>query len=191
MVNSEAWIERWRAGDERAAEAIYNHYRNGLFRLAYVLLGDREDAEEVMQDALNYALVNIHRYRPEQASFKTWLNTIAVSRCRDRQRRKLLPRLSLTAWLRQGHDVADPALRPEQNATVNETHHEIWQAVQALKPALREAIYLRHWADHTYQEIGAILGCPIPTAQSRVKQAHETLRNYLLEKAGEGVASYE
>jgi DNA-directed RNA polymerase specialized sigma24 family protein len=55
-------IQRWQAGDERAAEALYNHHRERVFRLAYGLLGDPSDAEEAAQDALAYALNRIHRY---------------------------------------------------------------------------------------------------------------------------------
>jgi DNA-directed RNA polymerase specialized sigma24 family protein len=48
--------------------------------------------------------------------------------------------------------------------------------VQALSEPLREAILLRYWAGHTFQEIASIVGCPVPTAQSRVRLAYERLR---------------
>jgi DNA-directed RNA polymerase specialized sigma24 family protein len=48
--------------------------------------------------------------------------------------------------------------------------------VQALSPQLREAILLRYWAGHTYQEMADILGCPLRTAQSRVRLAYQRLR---------------
>lgn len=174
-----ALIERWQAGDERAAETLYNHYRQPIFWLAYLMLGDSGDAEEVAQDALTYALINIDRYDAERASFKSWLHTIAISRCRDKRRRKYLPRLSLTVWLQRGEDIPDNAVLPEQTAVQHETNSQIWQAVQRLKPSLREAILLRHWAGHSYKEMALILGCPTRTAQSRVRLAHERLRQEL------------
>ena len=64
-----------------------------------------------------------------------------------------------------------------------EARDEVWEAVQSLKPRLREAVILRYWAGHTYREVAEILGCPVPTAQSRVRLAYERLRE-LLSPAG-------
>ena len=122
-------IQRWQTGDERAAEALYNNRRDSVFRLAYGLLGDAADAEEAAQDALTYALVNIHRYDPDRASFATWLHTITVSRCRDRYRRRRLPSLSLATWLQRGGDVADPAPGPDRHTIQAEMRDQVWEAV--------------------------------------------------------------
>jgi len=176
MADINTLIERWQSGDQRAAEALYNYHREQTFRLAYGILGNPADAEEAAQDALTYALTNIRRYDPQRASFGTWLHTIAVSRCRDRLRRRRLPQFSLANWLRGGGDAPDPAPSQEQQVVSAETHSEIWTAVQALSPALREAILLRYWAGHTYREMAEILNCPLPTAQSRVRLAYQHLR---------------
>jgi RNA polymerase sigma-70 factor (ECF subfamily) len=176
MTDLSALIVRWQAGDERAAEALYDHHREQAFRLAYGLLGNRADAEEVAQDALTYALTNIDRYDPERGSFGTWLHVITISRCRDRQRRRRLKLLPLTTWLRGGGNLADPGPGQERQLVQRETRSEVWEAVQSLSPRLREAILLRYWAGHTYQEMAKIMNCPIPTAQSRVRLAYQRLR---------------
>lgn len=187
MEHIDAYIERWQRGDERAAELIYNHFREPMFRLAYGLLGHREDAEEAAQDALTYALVNINKYDSSKARFSTWLHTITVSRCRDKRRRKILPGFSLTEWLQWGQDVPDKKLLPEQETAVSETKNDVWQAVQSLKPKYREAIIMRYWAGHTYKEMSDILGCPLPTAQSRVRLAFDQLRTQLEEDELKGL----
>lgn len=179
MTDVNALIMRWQAGDERAAEALYNYHRERTFRLAYGLLGDHGDAEEAAQDALAYALTHIDRFDPHRASFNTWLHTITVSRCRDRLRRRRLSQLSLTAWRKQGGDVVDPHPGQEQWMVQEEARDEVWEAVQSLKPRLREAIILRYWAGHTYREVAEILGCPVPTAQSRVRLAYQHLQSAL------------
>lgn len=179
--NLNAWIERWCSGDERAAELIYNQFRDRTYRLAYGLLGQREDAEEVAQDALTYALVNIQKYDRCKSAFGTWLHTITVSRCRDKRRRKLLPAFSLTAWTEKGLDLADGRPGPEMTTAVSQTHAQLSQAVQGLKPHYREAIILRYWAGCTYREMAEILHCPIPTAQSRVRLAYDLLKAALVE----------
>jgi RNA polymerase sigma-70 factor (ECF subfamily) len=178
MTDVNALIVRWQGGDEHAAEALYSYHRDRTFRLAYGLLGNQDDAEEVAQDALAYALTNIDRYDPVRGSFGTWLHVIAVSRCRDRQRRQRLSLSSLTAWLRE-EDVVDPAPNQERRVIRAETRGEIWEAIQGLSPRLREAVVLRYWAGHTYAEIARIMKCPVPTAQSRVRLAYQRLRAVL------------
>ncbi len=64
---------------------------------------------------------------------------------------------------------------PEEHAIRSEERNMVWEAVQNLSPPLREAIVLRHWGGHTYQEIGDIVGCPLKTAQSRVRLAYQRL----------------
>ena len=181
MADVNALIQRWQQGDERAAEQLYNYHRDATYRLAYGLLGNREDAEEVAQDALTYALININRYDSNLSRFSTWLHTITVSRCRDKRRRKILPQFSLTVWLQRGQDIPDYGSSPEGAAATNETRGEVWQAVQQLKPPLREAVILRYWIGYTYREMAEILGCPLPTAQSRVRLAFNHLRGHLSE----------
>jgi RNA polymerase sigma-70 factor (ECF subfamily) len=176
MIPISALIERWQAGDERAAQALYDHFWDRTFWLAYGLLGDADDAEEVAQDTLYYALANIARFDPNRAAFSTWLHAIAVSRCRNK-RRGLRPRLvSLRDWLGLGGDVPDSTPGQEKTIIQAETQSEIWEAVQGLSPRLREAVLLRYWAGHTYREMADILDCPVPTAQSRVRLAYRNLR---------------
>jgi RNA polymerase sigma-70 factor (ECF subfamily) len=178
MPEISALIQRWQAGDEHAAEAIYDRYRDTAFKLAYTLLGNPADAEEVAQDALTYALTRIERYDPGRARFSTWLHTITVSRCRNKRRRRVLPSLPLVAWL-NGGGASDPAPGPERQAILQTARDEVWEALETLSPRLLEAIVLRHWADYTYQEIGDILGCSMRTAQSRVRLAHKRLKTIL------------
>jgi RNA polymerase sigma factor (sigma-70 family) len=71
-----------------------------------------------------------------------------------------------------------PDTKPGQEADVirEELRDEVWLAIQNLNPSLREAIVLRHWGELTYREMAEVLGCPIRTAQSRVRLAHESLQ---------------
>lgn len=181
MPDIDVLIRRWQAGEERAAEAIYNQYRGIIYSLAFSLLADAADAEEVTQDSLTYALTHIGNYNPNKARFTTWLYTITVSRCRNKRRRRLLPSLSLFGWLKRGGDVPNPDPGPERQTIQRFIRDEVWTAVQTLHPPLREALILRHWADYTYQEIGQMLGCSARAARSRVLKAHEMLEPLLAE----------
>jgi RNA polymerase sigma-70 factor (ECF subfamily) len=191
VIDVVAMIERWMGGDERAAEALYNHFRDRMFRLAYGLLGDPAEAEDVAQDALTYALLNIQRYDAARASFGTWLHIITVSRSRDRLRRRRLRQLLPSTWLAQGRDVAAPGSGPEARAIQSEEKSQVWTAVQDLKPALKEAVLLRYWAGHTYREMADIMGVPLRTAQSRVRLAFQRLQVALGEEVLRGLDEEE
>jgi RNA polymerase sigma-70 factor (ECF subfamily) len=180
-TNLDVLIERWRAGDQRAAEAVYNQHRERAYRLAYALLGNAEDAEEAAQDALAYALRNIQHFDERRSQFGTWLHLITVSRSRDLLRKRRAPTTSLADWFRRGSSPPAPGPSPEQKTEQREARSAVWQAVQELTPMLREAIVLRHWGGHTYQEIAEIVGCPMKTAQSRVRLAHQKLARTLAE----------
>lgn len=181
MLNLEALIDRWRAGDQRAAESIYNQHKEQTFRLAYGLLGNTEEAEEAAQDALTYALLHIHHFDAQRSKFTTWLYMITLGRSRDIIRKRHLPTFSLTAWFGNRQNPSDSRPGPEQRAAENEIRNSVWDAVQKLSPALREATILRHWGGLTYQEIAEITGCPMKTAQSRVRLAHQELARILYE----------
>ena len=181
MTDLDHLIERWRARDPRAAEEIYHLHRERTFRLAYALLGNIEDAEEAAQDALTYALMNIDYFDARRSKFTTWLHMITVSRSRDLLRKRRVPVLSLTSWLSGREQPRDPTPGPEQYAEKRETHSLVWRNIQALSPMLREALILRYWGGHTFQEIAEIVGCPMKTAQSRVRLAHQKLAQTLAE----------
>lgn len=181
MSDIDTLIQRWRGGDEHAAEAIYTQYRGAAFGLAYALLDSAADAEEVTQDVLAYALSHIDRYNPQRARFTTWLHTITISRCRNKRRRRLLPSIPFFAWLEGDNDVVDPSPDLETRLMQQDTRDEVWVALRALSEPLREAILLRHWADYSYQEMAQMLGCPVRTAQSRVRLAHQQLKKQLTE----------
>ncbi len=179
MSDTLALIDRWRSGEQRAAELLYEQNRNRTYRLAYGLLGNSEDAEEVAQDALTYALVNIDRYDASRARFTTWLHTITVSRVRDKQRRKRFSLSSLTEWLEIGKEPESDDVPLETQSEQLFGRKEVWTAVESLTPQLREAVVLRYWGQYSFKEMAAIMECPLGTAQSRVRRGFETLRKRL------------
>jgi RNA polymerase sigma-70 factor, ECF subfamily len=175
-------IRRAQGGDERAARQLFDKYQLRSYRLALGLLGDPADAEEAAQDALTYALLNIHRYKPELSSFSTWLHTITVSRSRDKRRRKVLPSIPLNQWVGMGHQLQDHMPGPEASCMRREVEGGLAQALNQLSPKLREAVVLRFYADCTYKEMGEIMGCSLNTARSRLRLAIEKLRAHLGDK---------
>jgi RNA polymerase sigma-70 factor (ECF subfamily) len=171
-------IDRCLAGEETAYLALYSRYANVIYRLNYSLLQHKEDAEEVLQDSFEYAFRKLDRYDANKASFKTWLYQIAISRCRNKRRRKRLPTFSLSQWRRpEIEDTKNPT--PDEILTLNSKQKVVWQALSKLSPKLRETAVLRYYESLTYAEIGEILDIPTKTAESRMRLAHKALRELL------------
>lgn len=182
QITTEADIARCLGGDQSGYAALYETYAAGLYRLCYGLLLNRDDAEDVAQEAFVYAFKNLRRYDPAKAQFKTWLYTIAICRCRNLYRRGRAPWVDLAAVLGSGLS-APQSESPEAAYAQRSAAESLSKALQRLQPRLREAIVLRYGHGLTYREIAEVMDCPQKTAESRVRLAHEALRG-LLEPAG-------
>ena len=168
------------AGDEAMYGVLYGKLSGMIYRLTYGLLQNKEDAEEVLQDSFEYAFRNLHRFDSHKSAFKTWLYQIALSRCRNKRRRKWLPSFSLNQLL--GQDVTDTETPlPDETLALSGEQKAVWEALKQLSPKLRETALLRYYEGLTYGEIGDIVGVPAKTAESRMRLAHQELKKLLLE----------
>ena len=179
-------INRCLQGESAAYAALYQLYAGYIYRLIYSLLQNREDAEEVLQDSFEYAFRKLSHFDPQKSQFKTWLYRIAVSRSRNKRRRKMLPTFSIQDTQEEGpntgFDIVDEAaVAPEDRLMTQRRRQIIWAAVGELSDKLRETVILRHYEGLAYQEIGEILGIPAKTAESRMRLAHKALRTSLQE----------
>jgi RNA polymerase sigma-70 factor (ECF subfamily) len=146
-------------------------------RLCLGLLGSLEDAEEVTQDAFVYALRNLARFDPARSAFSTWLYTIAISRCRNKRRRKFLALIPLERLSNEGPKRQDRLV--EALLERRGVREQIWHALHTLPPRLREPVALRFLAELRYKEIGQTLGCNPKTAESRVRMGLVAMREAL------------
>lgn len=173
-----AWIQTAIAGDQSAYAKLYEHFSAGIYRLCYGLVLNKQDAEDVLQESFVYAFKNLKKYNADKASFKTWLYTIAVSRCRNTYRRKRFPTVDFSQILQL--QLAGPnSDTPEAAIAKRESIDAIQRALIELSPILREAIILRYGHGLTYREISVIMECPQKTAESRVRLAHGKLKEVL------------
>ena len=179
-------IARCLEGDERAFALLYDQYAMDIHRLCYSMLQHREDAEEVLQDAFEYAFRRLHKYDPGKASFRTWLYRIAISRCRNKRRRKWLPTFSLS---QVAPEIIEDRqiLAPAAAVQLTDEQNMVWTALRELSPKLRETTVLRYYGGLSYKEIGEIVGVSHKTVESRMRLAHKRLKE-LLESMLEGEA---
>lgn len=173
----EKLLARSLKGDQVACTELYNTYAPGVYRLSYSILLHQQDAEDVVQEVFVYVFRNLHRYDPQRGSFRTWLYTITVSRCRNARRRKILPTVALGELLAVGVEPSGPETEnPEAVSVRQNADRMLGDALTRLSPRLREAVALRYGQGLTYREMGEILDIPAKTAESRIRLAHDALR---------------
>ncbi len=156
---------------DRSGEALrelYRRFGGELFGFACNALGDREAAEEVVQDVFARAWRQAERYDEDRASVRTWLFAIARNRIVDVRRRASV-RPAVAAWPHE----------PEAQAHVLEQAVLRWQVAAALArltPDHREVIRLAHYAGLSLREISERQGIPLGTVKSRLSYALRSLR---------------
>jgi len=182
-------IERALAGDEGSQRVIYEAHYGAASRLAYLLLANRMDAEEVVQDAFVYAFRNLARYDPERGAFRTWLRVILVSRCRNKRRRKRLPRVSLEVLNAFGQTPEDSEEANDPAHALERWHRRraVYEALEEVSTGARDALILRYYEGLAYAEIAEILGCSNDAARSRVAHGKAQLRRLLTAREAQSV----
>lgn len=143
-----------------------------LYRMAYRLVGDRHEAEDVVQDTYRSAWKSRQGYKSGLGE-RAWLTSILRRRVVDRWRKRPLPNVVGGDFT---HDVEIDGDDPLANDYTDEMQH----ALGRLPNELREALLLVVVGELTHQEVSELLGVPLGTVLSRVSRARERLREYWL-----------
>ena len=163
-------------GDERALAAIYDRYRLILFGLILRILHDRQEAEDVLQEAFLQVWRRAADFDESRGRAFTWLVTIARSRALDRlralgSRAKLAEEVGHSPREEAG-DAAEDALKSEQGTIVR-------QALAELPEEQRRTLFLAYFEGLTQTEIAARLGDPLGTVKTRMRSGLMKLRELL------------
>jgi RNA polymerase sigma-70 factor (ECF subfamily) len=177
-----ALVRRVLEGDGGAYGILVDRHYERCARYARHMLGNREDAEEAVQDAFVRAYRSLGRYE-ERELFGAWVMRIVVNRCRTagaRRQRREHPLASLDDVAVQLERVTStaPGAHGEDGVAWRE---EIERALTQLAPEQREAFLLKHVEELSYDEMAAITGARISALKMRVKRACERLRELLEE----------
>jgi RNA polymerase sigma-70 factor, ECF subfamily len=186
-VSDDDLVARARQGDPAAFGALVDRHRSAVYRAALAALGSHAEAEDAAQEAFLLAYRRLTGFRGD-ASFKTWLLTIAWHQAINRRR-------SMTRLLRQ---IVQPARDEDQESTLEQLparetspedaaargqlHRAIRAAIRSLTPKLRDALLLAQSGDYSYAEIGAMLDVPVGTIKWRVSEARKLVKARLQER---------
>ena len=186
-VSDSELVERARRGDHAAFGTLVDRHRVPVFRAAMAALGTREDAEEVAQEAFVAAYQHLQGFR-EEASFKTWVLSIAWRKALTRRRRvRSLLRRFVQPPEEVEWQVPDAARTQEQAVIDKELQRHIRLEIARLTPKLRDALLVAAGGDQDYAEAACTLGIPLGTLKWRVSEARRQLKGRLAEMGYEHV----
>lgn len=162
-----ALVERCLDDERDAAAALVDRYQQRLFNVALRMLGNVQDAEDVVQTVFFNVFHKLRSYDP-RFKFFSWIYRMAVNESLNTlKRRKPMVALEDDLGILASGGGADGATEAEDR---------VGKALQSLKPDDRAVVVLKHFMSFSYEEIGEVLGIPVQTVKSRLFTARERLR---------------
>jgi RNA polymerase sigma factor (sigma-70 family) len=163
-------IEECRKGNSRAQFRLYNQYSKAMYNLAYRILNNREDAEDILQETFIECFRNLGSFRFE-STFGAWLKKILVNKCINQIKKK---KIDLTLCESLPSDVYEE----EENEPVYDTG-KIFKGIEKLPDGYRIILTLYLLEGYDHSEISQILGISESTSKSQYSRAKEKLRKII------------
>ncbi len=185
MHADKALVRRAQANDRAAFNEIVLRYKQKVYNYIYRMVHSAPEAEDLTQETFVRAYTSIHSFE-SRASLNTWLFRIATNLCIDYSRKQ--KKVSgLTASLSEEtegaeqteRDIPDSAFDPQRLLLNQELGARLDQALKQLPEKLRTVVLLYDIEGLPYDEIAAIVGCPLGTVKSRLFNARAALREKL------------
>ena len=189
-----ALISRCQGKDIAAFDQIVVRYKHKIFNYIFRMVGDSDEAEDLTQEVFVKTYVSLASFRSE-SSLNTWLYRIAGNLCIDSHRKRRRRQnalggatLSLDEAPAQtdmgdengpSREVADRSFEPYNMLAQQELDGQIQKALAKLPEKMRTVVVLHDLEDMPYEEIAAIVGCPLGTVKSRLFNARVRLRDLL------------
>jgi len=162
-----------RQGDQAAWEALMRAHQEPVFRLAYLLMGDPDEAEDIAQETFLRAYRVLRRFDTDRP-LRPWLLRIASNLAHNRNRSIGRYISTLTRFARQDPDRIKPTTtKPEDESQA------LWQAVKQMTKPFQEVIFLRFFLDMSENEMVDALNVPAGTVKSRLHRALSKLRGII------------
>ncbi|MGI5838946.1 MAG: sigma-70 family RNA polymerase sigma factor [bacterium] len=177
-------VSRLKAGNMEAYEEVVCLYEKKIFNLAYRMVGNYEDANDLTQEVFVRLYHSIHSFRGD-AQFSTWLYRIANNVCVDELRRRYRRKIE---YLDEPIDTKDGSVRreiadwtsnPENILETHEIQACVQEGINALTEEQRTAVILRDIQGFSYEEIAKILSCSLGTVKSRINRGRQSLKERL------------
>ncbi len=178
-MNDDALAERLKSGEEEAFEALYASHATSLLRHLFCLMGNQQEAEDMLHESLMLMIQKIHFYVPRQDlknSFKSWLFRLSTNRAIDEIRK----RKAVQEFVTEEHEMESPV--QEEIYQSKEREFIISDMLLKLPLMQRMVLSLRVLDDLSYMEISAVCGRDVNTVKQGLFHARKAMKNLLLEQ---------
>ncbi len=178
MIETEEAVRRFVEGEEEAFGPIVRRWEKKIYNLAWRMMGNREDAQDVVQETFLSVFKSIRSLR-DPGSFSTWIYRIALNHCRARRRSVRFPLSDLGPD--QTGDEGSPLYRiaAEDRGDSAEIRDIIQKALAGLSEEHRSAIVLKEYVGLSLDELANVMDCPLSTAKSRLYQGLQGVQRNL------------
>ena len=180
-VSDEQLIAKFQLGDLQAYDILVRRYKDQLLNFVYRFVGNRTDAEDIVQETFLRVYKNKHMYK-EIAKFSTWVYTIAGNLAKTELRRRKRHKIfSVSNFVNEerDYDIPDKDHSPERKVDSSIQEGIIQKAIEKLPTKFKEVIILRDIQGFAYEEISQILNIPLGTVKSRVNRGRLKLQEDL------------
>jgi RNA polymerase sigma-70 factor, ECF subfamily len=177
-------VERCLGGDKRSFQALYERHAQRLFATSYRLMGNRSDAEDLVQVTFATAFRQLDKFRGHSRLY-TWLCGIAI-RSASNMKRSRQRKLALSQRFREhrGANREIETASPESALTGRETVTTALAAVNELPEHNRTAFVLHVWDELSLQEVADIMSASVQTTHARIKVARRKILERVLRAGG-------
>jgi RNA polymerase sigma-70 factor (ECF subfamily) len=191
--NDAALVLSSQKGDLSAFESLVVRHQKRMLNVAFRMLGDYDEACEVVQDAFVSAYKNIRAFRGD-SKFTTWLTTITLNLSKNRLKQMKLRQghvsysLDDPLWTDDSELIRDPPSKEPSALDCLEkkdVQSKVQDCIKALEPEYREVIVLRDMQDFSYDDIGGMLNMREGTVKSRLFRARAAVKDCLKKALGE------
>jgi RNA polymerase sigma-70 factor (ECF subfamily) len=163
-------------GDAEAFAALYDRHGRAAYSLAYRMMGEKQAAEDLVQDAFLKVWRSAQSYRAERGSVRTWILSIVHNRGID-QLRSLASRRKT----QQKVEAAAPRSQPSDAFTEtwrNSQREQVREALRTLPPEQLKILELAYFSGYTHVEIAELLDLPLGTVKGRMRLGLKKIRDY-------------
>ena len=181
-ATDEALVAAAKLGNHQAFAELWTRHSNTAFKMAYRIVGNRDEAEDVIQDAWMKAYIHLNTF-DGRSKFSTWLTRIAINSAFMTLRKKRShpeTRMEVTdgeTW--QYREITDQTKDVEELYEGHERVERLRRAICLLRPTLRVVVEIRQFNDRSVKEVAELAGLSVAATKSRLLRARTILRRAL------------
>jgi len=185
VATDEVLVGAAKSGDRLAFAELWKRHSSTVFKVAYRITKNRDDAEDVIQEAWMRAYVHLNTF-DGRAKFSTWLTRVVInSALLTLRRKRARPETSMEitdgeTW--QPREFADQTKNVDELYVMRERTERLRRAICRLQPSLRNVVEIHQSTDRSVRETAKLAGISVAATKSRLLRARAALRRDLVER---------